>query len=101
MLHMVYFSHNPESCAIGNKESRRKALTQAPKLPALAEKHGISIQGAWVNKAAHAHYILVDAPNAHVVDDFIVESEFSTWNTFPTVQSVITMDEAVASLPRD
>jgi len=28
---------------------------------------GITVQGGWTNMPAHAIYVLVDAPNAHVM----------------------------------
>jgi hypothetical protein len=43
-------------------------------LSAAAESHGAKVEGAWVNLSAHTAFLLIDAPNGHVVDDVIRES---------------------------
>lgn len=68
MLHMVVNTHNAESCAYRG-EAEDKALTEPLKQfgggnPDL----GITMIGTWVNRASHEIFMLVDAPNAHVIE---------------------------------
>jgi len=61
----------------------------------VAAARGIAIQGAWVNAPAHTTFMLVEAPNAHAVNDFVREIQLMAWNTI-TVHPVASMTEAAA-----
>ena len=41
---------------------------------------------------------VIDAPNAHIVDDAMVDLGLAVWNT-ATIYPVITLEEAVGGLP--
>ncbi len=62
------------------------------------QTHGSTYQGGWVSKSAHLTFIMVDAPNAHAVDDALVDLGLAVWNT-ATIYPVITLEEAVEGLP--
>jgi hypothetical protein len=62
------------------------------------QAHGCTFQGGWVSKSAHQTFIVIDGPNAHVVDDAVVDLGLAVWNT-STVYPVITLEEAVGGLP--
>ena len=63
------------------------------------QSHGCTLQGAWVSKSAHLTFMVLDAPNAHAVDDAMVDLGLAVWNT-TTTYPVITLEEAVAGLPQ-
>ena len=55
---------------------------------------GITVQGAWVNMPGHTMYFLLDAPNAHVVNQMFAELRFMEWNTV-VVNPVVTLEQAM------
>ena len=62
--------------------------------------HGCTFQGGWVSKSAHMTFMVIDAHNAHAVDDATVDLGLAVWNT-AAFYPVITLDEAVGGLPSD
>ncbi len=64
------------------------------KMDDVAKGLGITVQGSWANMPAHVLYVVVDAPNAHVVNQLARESRLMEWNTV-TVSPIMTLDEAV------
>ena len=44
--------------------------------------------------------MVIDAPNAHAVDDAMVDLGLAVWNT-ATIHPVITLEEAVGAYPND
>ena len=47
---------------------------------------------------AHLTFIVIDSPNAHAVDDAMVDLGLAVWNT-ATIYPVINLEEAVGGLP--
>ena len=72
MLHMVHNTHNPESCAFRGEHEDELLSGGFDRLEALAAEHGLSLEGWWVNRAAHEIFVLVDAPNAHVIEEMLL-----------------------------
>ena len=97
MLHMIVSSHSPETCPGFVPELREKAKTSFQKMGEVSKKLGITIQGGWVNGGGHITFMLVDAPNAHVIEQMGFELGFVEWNT-STIYPVMTMEEAQARL---
>ncbi len=95
MLHMALINHGPDTCAGAHPEIGELMQTGMGKMDEVASRLGITIQGSWVNMAAHAIYMLVDAPNAHVVSDLARETQLMDWNTV-VVSPVVTLEEAAA-----
>lgn len=90
MLHMVVNTHNPESCAF-RSEADDTALTPGIEgLGAAAHAKGATLQSFWVNTGSHAFFILLDAPNAHVVDEVIRDSGL-TGRTHSEVYAILDM----------
>lgn len=97
MLHMMVATHGPETCpASVPEEVRNKVLSELQKLEEVANKLGVTVQGGWANMPAHAIYIVVDAPNAHVTNQMAMELHLMDWNTV-NVQPVITLQEAIGT----
>ncbi len=75
MLHMIVNTHNPESCAFRSVEDGAALAGPFDRFTEkVAESHQISIQGSWVNRPAHEIYVLVNAPNAHVIEEALLEA---------------------------
>ena len=96
MLHMVTATHGPDTCAASVPEIMELALDSLPKLEEVANSLGVTVQGSWANMPAHTFYILVDAPNAHVVNRMAAEVKLMNWNTI-AVSPVITLEEAIGA----
>ncbi len=81
MLHMVLITHGPDTCAAAHPEIAEIMQTGMGKLDEVASRLGITVQGSWANMPAHAIYMVVDAPNAHVVNQLARETQLMEWNT--------------------
>ena len=99
ILYMVVTTHNPESCAFACEESRQKARSMGSRMEKVTKAHGISVQGAWANMAAHMNFMLFEAPSPHAIDDALRELDFITWNT-TTIYHVVPIQQAIESLPK-
>lgn len=97
MLHMVLAVHGPETCAAAVPEVRDVAMEGFRDMDEAAKNLGITVQGGWANMPAHVLYVVVDAPNAHVVNQLARESRLMEWNTV-TVTPVIPLEEALGSV---
>ena len=68
MLYMVIATHSPKICPVGNKESRKTILANYQRLPEVMKKLNIATQGSWTYMPGHQVYLLLDAPNAHIIN---------------------------------
>ncbi len=97
MLHMVVATHGPDTCAAVVPEVTKMAKVGFQQIGKAAKKLGITVQGTWTNMPAHTIYILVDAPNAHVVSQLFRDIHLMNWNTV-VVNPVVILQEAMDSL---
>ena len=74
MLHMIVSTHNPESCAFRSEEDGKATGGALDRFEEIAPDHGVTVEGSWINRPGHEGFILVDAPNVHVIDDALVAS---------------------------
>ncbi len=81
MLHMVVITHGPDTCAAVHPDLGEQARNGFGQMEEVAKKHKISVQGMWIDAPAHVFYIVADAPNAHAINDLMMELEFFHWNT--------------------
>jgi hypothetical protein len=72
MLHMIVNSHNPESCAFRGQDEGRLLSDAFDRLDGQAAEQGATVKGSWVNRGAHEIFVLVDAPNAHVIEEALL-----------------------------
>ena len=98
MLYMVSLNHSPDKCPGVAIEIRDRVLVMASTMAEMLNSYDCKFQGGWISKSAHQTFILIDGPNAHAVDDAIVDLGFAVWNT-STFYPVITLDEAMGGLP--
>ena len=97
MLHMVVGIHGPDTCAAVVPVVKEMAKAGFGQMGETAKKYGITALGSWSNMPAHVLYILVDAPNAHVVSQWARDTHLMDWNTV-VVNPVVTLEEAMATL---
>ena len=74
MLHMLVNTHNPESCAFRSPEEEAALAPVFMNLGEVAQKRGATLHGSWVNPGSHTVFLLIDAANAHVIDEVVRES---------------------------
>ena|SRR5688500_8690818 len=72
MLHMVVNTHNPESCAFRGQDEGRVLSDAFDRLDEQAAEHGVVVKGSWVNRGAHEIFVLIDASNAHVIEEALL-----------------------------
>ena len=89
MLHLVTVRHSPESCPgrAGNEAIRPCLQNMAE----LLTQHGVATLGRWADPPAHVNYLLLDAPNAHVIQGVLMESGVFG-HTTAEVRPVVSMD---------
>jgi hypothetical protein len=97
MLHMVVATHSPANCPMVDKASGQKLLSANQRSAEVGKKLGATLQGSWTDMPAHITFMLVDAPNAHVVNQMAIELKMMDWNTV-VVYAVVTAQEAMANL---
>ncbi len=90
---MIVNTHNPESCAFRGEEERQAFLDALDQFQARVRDHAVTIQGAWVSRVAHEIFILVDAPNAHAVEEVLLGAGM-IGRTHSRVQPLVTAAEA-------
>ena len=95
MLHMVVLTHGPETCAAAHADAGEMARTASGQMEAVAATLGASVQSWWIDPPAHVFYMVVDAPNAHVVNRLMIELQFFLWNTID-IHPIVTADEAMS-----
>ncbi len=94
MLHMVVLTHGPDTCAAAHAESGQMMRDAMNNMDEVSKKHGVAVQGAWIDPPGHIFYIVADAPNAHVINDLVTELKLFHWNTI-VIHPVITLEEAI------
>lgn len=95
MLHMAIAIHSSETCPGAHPEIREKTLGRLSTMDEAAASLGAKVIGSWTNMPAHETYIVVDAPNAHVVNQFLMDIGIIDWNT-THVNPVVPFGEAAS-----
>jgi hypothetical protein len=94
MLYMVVNTHAAESCAFRGEEEARHLETAFDRFTELAGDNGFEVRGSWINRPAHEAFLLVDAPDAHAIDELLVSAGL-VGRTSTRVLSVVAIDDAV------
>jgi hypothetical protein len=97
MLHMVIATHSPESCPMANKSLREKIGANNQRVPEVMKKYNVTSSGSWTFIGGHLIYMMVDAANAHVVNQMLIELGIMEWNTV-VINPVVTMQEAMTMM---
>lgn len=74
MLHLVVSSHSPENCAFRGEDERTALTGGVERLADLASERGFALQGPWFSRVSHEVFAVVDAPDAHAVEDLVAAS---------------------------
>ncbi|MBP2019361.1 hypothetical protein J2Z79_002800 [Symbiobacterium terraclitae] len=90
MRHLVIMRHSPESCP--GRPENEAVHPCFNKMQDLLDKHGVATVGKWADPPAHVSYIVLDAPNAHVIQEAIMESGLFLYTTTTEVRPVLSMD---------
>jgi len=87
-MHFVVLGvHSAEVCPTSNAKSKAMLLEMGPQIPKIAEEVGVKIlAGPYVNRE-HMTVTIVETDRAEDLDDFIVESRLSQWNTVRVIPS--------------
>ncbi len=97
MLHMIVNTHAPESCAFRSEANRDALLGGLTALSEAATAAGASLEGAWANRAAHTAFALIEAPDAHTVDEIVGTAGLIGW-TDSRVFAVATLEQVAESV---
>ena len=97
MLYFIELDHSPQQCPGVALEIRDRVLRMSQTLEQVMQSHGCTFQGGWVGKSSHKTFVVIDAPNAHALDDAIVDLGLAVWNT-SAIYPVITIEEAAEGL---
>jgi hypothetical protein len=97
MLYMAVATHSPEICPVHNKATRDKMMVDYRRMEEVGKKLNITNQGSWTFMPGHIMYLLMDAPNAHVVGQAMMELGIMNWNTV-VINPVVDMKEGMAKL---
>jgi hypothetical protein len=92
MLHMLVNTHNPESCAFRGQDEARILSDAFDRLDEGAARQGAVVKASWVNRAAHEIFVLVDAPNAHVIEEALLAAGL-VGRTHSRVLSVVAAED--------
>ena len=94
MLHMIVSTHNPESCAFRGKEEEDLLNHAGDEFEGSLPDRGLALKGSWVNRAAHEIFMLVDAPNAHAIEEALLAAGL-VGRTHSRVLPVVALDDAM------
>ncbi|MEX1216252.1 DUF3303 domain-containing protein [Saccharospirillum sp.] len=72
MLHMVIARHSPESCP--GRQGNESVHLCLNSMEELIQQRGVKIVGRWADPPAHVNYMVLDAENAHVIQELFMES---------------------------
>ena len=81
MLHALFITHGPETCPAAHAETRHLAIDGLDRLDNEGRKLGVSVVGGWADMPGHSLYMIVDAPNAHVISELAMILGFGRWGT--------------------
>ena len=86
---MVIVRHSPESCPgrPGNESIHPCLQTMAE----LLDRQEVGTVGRWADPPAHVNYLVLDAPNAHVIQNVLMESGISH-HTTTEIRPILSMD---------
>ena len=89
MLHMVTVRHSPESCP--GREGNEAIHPCLHALDQLFAEREVKIVGRWADPAAHINFLVLDAPNAHVIQELFMQSGLFG-HTTAEIRPVLSMD---------
>jgi hypothetical protein len=92
MLHMVVNTHDARDCAFRGEEEDRVLSGAIERFTTATPDAVMRVEGFWIDRAAHEFFMLVEAPNAHVIGDALVTAGLLGL-THTRVSSVLPADQ--------
>jgi uncharacterized protein with GYD domain len=84
-LYGIYGSHSPESCPLNEVEIRRLVIRMAGQLDKVLAKNNVKMLQQYHSVLEHTFLWIVDAQDAHSVQNFMVESGWVKFNALKIV----------------
>lgn len=100
MLHLVTVTHGPEMCPAVSDSAKEIALPGIAALVSKATTDDITLVGSWASMPGHTLYAVVDARNAHSVNEFFLQKGFGSYSTVNVIP-VVDIDELHQRLGSD
>lgn len=79
MQYIVMLWHPPELSPLSNTTVREASTRTWSRLPALREKYGVNVIAGYHLDLEHKAIVVLEAPSAEAVRDFLYESGFMHW----------------------
>ena len=74
MLHIIVNTHNAESCAFRGRDEEVLLTRAVEGIEASLPGSGGTLRGSWVNRPSHETFLVVDAPDAHVIEETLLRA---------------------------
>jgi len=84
-LYGIYGSHSPESCPLNNVEIRRLVIIKAEQLDKVLTKNNVNMLQQYHSGLEHTFVWIVDAQDAHSVQNVMIESGWIKFNALKIV----------------
>ena len=72
MLHIVVHTHDPQDCPFRGKEAARSMIAALEAFVTPDPAMRIEVRGSWASRGTHEIFLLVEAPDAHSVEDALL-----------------------------
>jgi hypothetical protein len=84
-LYGIYGNHSTESCPLYNTENRNLIITMNEQLKEIANKNNVRLLQQYHSALEHTFTWVVDAKEAHSVQNFMIDSSWAKFNTVKIV----------------
>ena len=98
MIFVAIAQHSPSQCPGHVKEVYDRISADMPKLPELAQRHGVKPVGQYIMYSSHTTVFVLDAPSYEAAETFIDDTGLLAWSTVDLGQAH-TPEEAMKSSP--
>jgi hypothetical protein len=93
-LYGIYGSHTTEACPLFNEDNRKLLLQIAGNIEKTSNEYGVKVISAYHSGLEHTFLWIVEAENAHSIQDLMVETKVAKFNAtkivpLRTLQNVV------------
>ncbi len=81
----IYGTHTPETCPLFHEGNRKLLLEIAAGFEGMAAEYDVKMVSAWHSGLEHTFLFIVEAENAHSIQDLMVASGLGTFNVLKIV----------------
>ena len=97
MLHMVVNTHSPQDCPFRGDDEAKAMVDAIEAFTSTSVANGLDIQGSWASRGAHEIFLLVQATDAHAIDDALLRCGL-TARTHSRVLPVVTVAQMLEAV---